>query len=308
MPTRKYSNRVWPTPLQQIDSSLTNRHQQVVLQVETSEKCDVTSGVPQGTVLGLLLFLAYINDLPSGMYSNVQLFADDYCTLPMWDFVSPEDNEVLIDKFRTESKKVIDRWSLGNASTNEKDAAVSFLVQLGAVRITFQSSSDHIQSGRRVSVQFEDRPLLETEHGGSDTADPPPMKNEDIGSREQSGALTSASQASSYKDVPIDCGLETKHDGPDTADPPLIKNEDINSREQSGALTSASQAVPKMRLIDCGDDGDNENYSAWMSEPSDDDDDDDTVTAKEDDRSATQQPSEEHPCPSAMPSYTAPGN
>nr|XP_054765242.1 LOW QUALITY PROTEIN: zinc finger protein 845-like [Lytechinus pictus] len=230
---------------------------------------------------------------------DVEEFLDGCCTLPMWDFVSPEENEVLIDKFRTESKKVIDRWSLGNASTNEKDSAVSFLVQLGAVRITFQSSSDHIQSGRRVSVQFEDRPLLETEHDGPDTADPRPMKSEDIGSREQSGALTSASQASSSKDVPIDCGLETKHDGPDTADPPPIKNEDIGSREQSGALTSASQASSsKDAPIDCGDDGDNENYSAWMSEPSDDDDDDDdTVTAKEDDRSATQQPSEEHPCP-----------
>ncbi|XP_041475976.1 zinc finger protein 91-like isoform X2 [Lytechinus variegatus] len=173
----------------------------------------------------------------------------------MWDFVSHEDNEALIDKFRTESKKVIDGWSLGNASTTERDAAVSFLVQLGAVRITFQSSSDHIHSERRVSVQFEDRPLLETKRDGPDTADPPPIKNEDIGSREKSGILTSESQASSPKDVPVDSG----------------------------------------------DDGDNENYSAWMSEPSDDDDDDDndddTVTAKEDDRSATQQPSEEHPCP-----------
>ncbi|XP_063962279.1 zinc finger protein 37-like [Lytechinus pictus] len=216
----------------------------------------------------------------------------------MWDFVSPEDNEVLIDKFRTESKKVIDRWSLGNASTNERDAAVSFLVQLGAVRITIQSSSDHIQSERRVSFQFEDRPLLETKHDGPDTADPRPMKSEDIGSREQSGALTSDSQASSSKDVPMDCGLETKHDGSDTADPPPIKNEDIGSREQSGALTSASQASSSKDVpIDCGDDEDNENYSAWMSEPSDDDDDDDTLTAKEDDRSATQQPSEEHPCP-----------
>ncbi|XP_041475977.1 zinc finger protein 91-like [Lytechinus variegatus] len=168
---------------------------------------------------------------------------------PMWDFVSPEDNKEMIDKFRTESKKVMDRWSLGNASTTEKDAAVSFLVQLGAVRISFQSGSSHIQSERRVSVQFEDRPLLETKHDGPDTADPLPMKNEDIDSREQSGALTSASQASSSKDVPIDSG----------------------------------------------DDGDNENCSAWMSEPSDDDD--DTVTAQEDDRSATQQPSEEHPCP-----------
>ena len=44
---------------------------------QTSSKRDVTSGVPQGSVLGLILFVLYINDLPKEVQSEVYLFADD---------------------------------------------------------------------------------------------------------------------------------------------------------------------------------------------------------------------------------------
>jgi len=44
---------------------LYNRTQKVLMNGEKSNPVDVISGVPQGTVLALLLFLCYVNDLPS---------------------------------------------------------------------------------------------------------------------------------------------------------------------------------------------------------------------------------------------------
>ena len=51
--------------------------QTVVLEGEESGSVPVTSGVPQGSVLGPILCLVYINDLPEELSSQVRLFADD---------------------------------------------------------------------------------------------------------------------------------------------------------------------------------------------------------------------------------------
>ena len=60
-----------------ISSFLSNRQQRVLIEGEKSEAVPVTSGVPQGSVLGPSLFIYYINDLATSLKSTVRLFADD---------------------------------------------------------------------------------------------------------------------------------------------------------------------------------------------------------------------------------------
>ena len=79
-----YSYGIRGRLLNWIENFLKDRKQRVLLDGQTSNWSDVTSGIPQGSVLGPILFLIYINDLPEVVKSFIRLFADDtkiYTTL-----------------------------------------------------------------------------------------------------------------------------------------------------------------------------------------------------------------------------------
>ena len=60
-----------------VEAYLSNRKQRVLVNGTRSEWEPVSSGVPQGSVLGPVLFLVYINDLPKSVKNSIRLFADD---------------------------------------------------------------------------------------------------------------------------------------------------------------------------------------------------------------------------------------
>ena len=60
-----------------IKEFLSERSQKVVINGKSSDSAKVTSGIPQGSVLGPILFLVFINDLPEVILAFIKLFADD---------------------------------------------------------------------------------------------------------------------------------------------------------------------------------------------------------------------------------------
>ena len=81
------------TTLYWVMDFLHGRNQQVVIDGETSSPAEVTSGVPQGTVLGPTLFLIYINDIAENIKSNIRLFAVDCVVYRQID--STQDHVIL---------------------------------------------------------------------------------------------------------------------------------------------------------------------------------------------------------------------
>ena len=87
--------------LEWFKSYLSDRKQFVSIGLGSSSLLDISLGVPQGSILGPLLFILYINDLPLSSRFLSLLFADDTTLLYTHD-----DFQILLEIVNTEFKKV----------------------------------------------------------------------------------------------------------------------------------------------------------------------------------------------------------
>ena len=93
-----------------VNAFLSGRTQKVVVNRSNSEKAPVLNGIPQGMVIGPILFVVYINDILEGISYNGVMFADD--TKIFCQIVSYDDSMALqadISKLETWSNI----WQLG---------------------------------------------------------------------------------------------------------------------------------------------------------------------------------------------------
>ena len=107
-------------PLKLISSYLENRQQFVEFRNTKSSILQISTGVPQGSILGPLLFLIYINDFPSASsYFNCIMYADD--TTLYSNINSPKENNIIRlteTKINTELAKINEWLKINKLSLN----------------------------------------------------------------------------------------------------------------------------------------------------------------------------------------------
>ena len=92
-----------------IHSFITNRTQRVMIGDSSSNWVQVKSGVPQGSVLGPTLFLAFINDFPENINSTIRLFADD---AKLYRPIKTENDKEILQNDINKLCEWSDKWQL----------------------------------------------------------------------------------------------------------------------------------------------------------------------------------------------------
>ena len=114
--------------LKLVESFLSNRYQHVVLNSQASSWAEVRAGVPQGSILGPLFFLIYINDLSENLKSTVKLFADDTSLFHV--IKHPNTSAEILNHEITRISEWAYRWKMSFNPDTLKQVQGCFLIKL----------------------------------------------------------------------------------------------------------------------------------------------------------------------------------
>lgn len=123
-------------------SYLSGRKQRVIIDGQSSDWTDIESGVPQGSVLGPLLFLIYINDITQDLQCDSFLYADDTSLLEV-----VEDPDISADRLNNDLKCIYE-WTRDWLVTinPDKTKSVTFSVKkLKSVHPTLYFANEPIE-------------------------------------------------------------------------------------------------------------------------------------------------------------------
>ena len=126
------------TPLKLFTSYLSNRNQCTNINSILSDLISIDLGVPQGSVLGPLLFLIFINDLPEASPLVTKLFADDTCLLFSADSVAD-----LQQIANTELSKIINWMASNKLTLNHNKSKFLIITKNGRISSINIRINDH---------------------------------------------------------------------------------------------------------------------------------------------------------------------
>ena len=134
---------------------LSNRYQRVVLEGEKSSWSLIKAGVPQGSVLGPLLFLVYINDISNNVNSNIRLFADDTTI-----FVEVDNPETAAETLNNDLRNMSDwanQWLVTFSPPKTKSMIVSFKHDVYHPPLFFNDTQiDVVSSHKHLGITLSD--------------------------------------------------------------------------------------------------------------------------------------------------------
>ena len=157
------------TCIKWFESYLSNRTQRVSLNSQLSEPETVTCGVPQGSILGPLLFLIFINDLPLALkdIAAVDLYADD---TTFYDFQN--DIEQLEINLQSTINSLQDRCRHNGMVINTEKTKIMLITSRqkrqtlpkSVLSLTYNDIDIRTSTGDKILGVYVDENLLWNEH------------------------------------------------------------------------------------------------------------------------------------------------